>query len=53
MIIYNAKIYTMNDSDEIIENGYVKYENGKITSIGEGLPVNADGKLIVGFLSSF
>lgn len=46
MIIYNAKIYTMNDSDEIIENGYVKYENGKITSIGEGLPVNADGKLI-------
>ena len=32
MIIYNGKILPMNG--EIIENGYVSWENGKITAIG-------------------
>lgn len=40
MTIINAKIYTMNDNDEIIENGYVTVENGKISSVGEGKPDN-------------
>lgn len=34
MLIYNAKIYTMSKRG-IIENGYVKTENGKITAVGE------------------
>ncbi len=45
MIIYNAKIYTMNDNDDIIENGYVEYNNGKIVSVGINSPDNGD-KLI-------
>ncbi len=32
-IIKNAKIYTMDD--DIIENGYVAFENGKILQLGE------------------
>lgn len=40
MTIINAKIYTMNDTDTIIENGYVTVENGKITAVGEGAPHN-------------
>lgn len=40
MTIINAKIYTMNDSDEIIENGYITVENGKISAVGEGKPDN-------------
>lgn len=38
MTIINAKIYTMNDNDEIIEKGYVTVENGRICDIGEGMP---------------
>ncbi len=60
MIIYNAKIYTMNDSDEIIENGFVEYENGKIVRVSEGRPdvindemMNADGmSLYPGFIDA-
>ena len=46
MIIFNAKIYTMNDNDEIIENGYVQCESGKIIGVGEGFP-NKDGDRLV------
>lgn len=35
MDIINAKIYTMNDNNTVIENGYIKTENGKISEIGE------------------
>lgn len=35
MDIINAKIYTMNDDNTVIENGYIKTENGKISEIGE------------------
>ena len=30
MDIINAKIFTMNDEDTIIENGYIKIKDGKI-----------------------
>lgn len=46
MVIFNAKIYTMNDNDEIIENGYVQCENGNIIGVGEGFPDNDDERLI-------
>ncbi|MBQ8965725.1 amidohydrolase [Ruminococcus sp.] len=44
MIIRNVKIYTMDDDEHIIENGYVTVENGRITAVGEGEPacVEAD-----------
>ena len=38
MTIYNVKIYTMNDSDTVIENGYIKIENGIIAEVSEGKP---------------
>ena len=37
MIIYNASIHTMTDAG-IIENGYVRIEQGKITEVGSGTP---------------
>ena len=46
MIIYNAKIYTMNDNDEIIENGYVELKNDKIIRVGEGFPEHNNGEMI-------
>lgn len=36
MTIYNVKIYTLNDCDDIIENGYISIENGKITAVEKG-----------------
>lgn len=36
MTFYNAKIYTMNDTEQIIEKGFVSYENGVITQVGQG-----------------
>lgn len=60
MTIYNAKIYTMNVNDDIIENGYVEYENGKITEVQSGSPkvieegmINAEGSsLYPGFIDA-
>lgn len=46
MVIFNAKIYTMNDNDVIIDNGYVQCENGKIIGFGEGFPDSADDRLV-------
>lgn len=45
MVIYNAKIYTMNDDDKIIENGYIEIQNGKITKVGEGRPKKDDSNM--------
>lgn len=36
MIINGVKIFTMTDTYGVIENGYVKIENGKITAVGTG-----------------
>lgn len=38
MTIYNVKIHTMNKERQVIDNGYVSFENGVITKIGEGTP---------------
>ena len=46
MVIFNAKIYSMNDNNDIIENGYVQCENGNIIGVGEGFPDNDDERLI-------
>ncbi len=35
MDIINASIYTMNNENTVIKNGYIKTENGKITETGE------------------
>ncbi|WP_124100281.1 amidohydrolase [Ruminococcus sp. Marseille-P6503] len=36
MTIYNVRIYTQNKNRDIIEKGYVSFENGVITNIGAG-----------------
>ncbi|MCD8094720.1 MAG: amidohydrolase [Ruminococcus sp.] len=36
MKIYNAKIYTLNELRQVIENGWVEIKNGKITAVSEG-----------------
>lgn len=36
MILENAKIYTMNENADIIKNGYIEIEDGKIVAVGEG-----------------
>lgn len=38
MTIYNVKIHTMNLQRRVIDNGFVCFENGVITHIGEGKP---------------
>lgn len=45
MKIYNAKIYTMNASREVIENGWVSFEGRYITAVGAGLPDVAEGDI--------
>ncbi len=42
MRIKNVRIYTMNDNDHVIENGFVTVENGIITAVGEGCPTQDD-----------
>lgn len=49
MKLYNAKIFTMNNTDRIVENGYVEFENGEITVVCEGLPCEiSDGDIDLG-----
>lgn len=48
MKIYNVKIYTMNDDDTVIENGYVAVDNGKITEVSEGMPLEIKSEDIDG-----
>ncbi|MFA6948764.1 MAG: amidohydrolase, partial [Eubacteriales bacterium] len=60
MIIYNAKIMTMNAAGDVIENGYIRFENGRITEIGNTQPspdmlsdgaLDADGGVVTpGFI---
>ena len=57
MTIYNARIYTQDKDRRIIENGFVRFENGLITKVGEGTPdvsaedINANGAaLYPGFI---
>jgi len=58
MYIYNAKINSMDGI--IIENGYVKIEDGKISEVSKGSPenissadINAEGKLLLpGFIDA-
>ena len=38
MTIYNVKIHTMDKQRRVVENGFVSFDNGKITEIGEGMP---------------
>lgn len=45
MKIYNAKIYTMNDTRDVIENGWVGFEDGIITAVGAGTPEVSDGDI--------
>lgn len=60
MTIYNVRIYTLNEKDEIIENGYVTTENGIITEVKSGMPekifdTDIDGKgftLYPGFIDA-
>ncbi len=42
MKITNVKIFTMNDNEDIIDNGYVTFENGRITEVSQGIPDKID-----------
>lgn len=42
MKITNVKIFTMNDDEEIIDNGYVVIEKGRITEVSQGIPDSID-----------
>lgn len=44
MTIINAKIFTM--CSDVIENGYVSYENGKITAVGTMEQFSGQGEII-------
>ncbi len=56
MIINGIKIFTMTEEQGIIEKGYVKMENGRITDVGEGERTDDDtvlyesGWLFPGFI---
>ena len=60
MIIYNAEIHTMNDTREVIENGWIEIEDKKIKAVCSGNPIevqntdiNAGGKVIYpGFIDA-
>ncbi|MFT3950531.1 MAG: amidohydrolase [Oscillospiraceae bacterium] len=53
MIFYNCKIFTMNQSDKIIDCGYVILENGRITAVAEGTPDDCAGGLDLGGTSLY
>ncbi len=38
MKLYNAKIFTMDKHNDVIQNGYISFENAEITDVCEGLP---------------
>lgn len=56
MIINGIRIFTMTEEYGVIDNGYVKIENGKIVAVGEGechdddVVVNETGWLFPGFI---
>ena len=45
MVIYNAKIYTQDRERRVIEKGFVRFEDGIITEVGEGTPQLSGGEL--------
>lgn len=45
MIIYNAKIYTMNGDRRVIDRGYAEIEGGLIKAVGEGTPTIAENDI--------
>lgn len=47
MDIINAKIFTMNDEDTIIENGYIKIKDGKIFEVGDMLSYSPSGDELI------
>lgn len=59
MLIYNAEIHTMNGG-EVIKNGWLSVEDGKIAAIGSGIPVSIPedsfdawgGTLLPGFIDA-
>lgn len=59
LIIYNARICTMDKCGTVIENGWVSIENGKITGTGAGetkvssSDIDAGGRLLIpGFIDA-
>lgn len=48
MVIYNAKIYTQNKERTVIENGYVRFEDGIITEVCAGQTTVSDGDFNAG-----
>lgn len=60
MIIYNAEIHPSAKNADIIQNGFVRIENGRIAEVGTGMPekvssadVNAGGsRLYAGFIDA-
>ena len=48
MIIRNAKIYTQDKERRVIENGFVRFEDGIITEVGEGAPEPAEDVIDAG-----
>lgn len=60
MLIYNAKIHTMDSAGTIIENGWIKINSGRIKELGAGVPdiiqgdsIDAAGKCVYpGFIDA-
>ena len=56
--LYNAVILTINNNDDIIENGFITIKSGKIIDIGYGKPnkknlIDINGKIIIpGFINT-
>lgn len=46
LLIKNAKVYTMNENEEIIENGQILVDNGKIISIGKNFEYDEQTEVI-------
>jgi cytosine/adenosine deaminase-related metal-dependent hydrolase len=42
LLLKNGLIVTMNSKNEVVENGNVFINGGKIESVGKETPVNAD-----------
>lgn len=59
MKIFNARIYTMDENDTIIENGWIEIKNGIISAVGSGktsvseTDIDAEGQILLpGFIDA-
>ena len=59
MKIFNARIYTMDENDTIIENGWIEIKNGIISAVGSGktsvseTDIDAEGQVLLpGFIDA-